>query len=281
MSIKKAILNDIRGNRNNPDGKENKNMDKPPFKNNLSNHGDLRALLIKNKLDRLFYLKDLKEEERAGLHASSIIVSDNEFCYREQVLSLFYKQNQGEEIPINLIRIFAAGNSIHSKWQNMFVKSGIAVEIEARNFSEKYELYFTPDAVINLDGTKYVVEIKSMNTFAYQKADSHPAGQKQIQLYMHLLGIPQGFILVEDKNNQEWKPFLQQYDYFQVIPFLKRLEQIQKLKKIFLERNEIPPRKCKNSEVNRAKRCNMRDACWNIGIGRCIIADKKKGVDRN
>jgi len=274
MSLKSAIMDELnkgKGSQNTADKKENKNRYKPISNNTKAHQQSLSGLLIKSKLDRLFYLRDEKDEERAGLHASSIITSDNEFCYRAQVLSLLYKQNQGEQLPINLLRIFAAGNSIHEKWQSMFIKAGIAVDIEARHFSDEYELYFTPDAVINLDGTKYVVEIKSMNTFAYQKAKSHPSGQKQLQLYMHLLGIPQGFVLAEDKNNQDWQPFMCEYDPEQVLPFLGRLNQVQEMKKAFVKSKEIPPRKCKNSETSRAKSCNMRDACFNIGKGRVSI----------
>jgi len=268
MSLKSAIMDELskgKGSQNPSVEKQSSNRHKPMSRNKSTYPDDLKGLLIKSRLDKLFYLRDEKDEERAGLHASAIIVSDNEFCYRAQVLSLLYKQNQGEQLPINLLRIFAAGTSIHEKWQHMFIKAGIAEHIEARHYSEEYELYFTPDAVINLDGTKYIVEIKSMNTFAYQKAKSHPSGQKQLQLYMHLLGISQGFVLAEDKNNQDWQPFMCEYDPEQVLPFLGRLNQVQEMKKAFVKSKEIPPRKCKNSETSRAKSCNMRDACFNIG----------------
>lgn len=69
-------------------------------------------------LNKMFYLeKDIDEEvkfvrqvmtrglesqERVGLHASAIIESENKFCLRQQVLSLLYKQLQGEQVPIGL-----------------------------------------------------------------------------------------------------------------------------------------------------------------------------------
>jgi hypothetical protein len=239
-----------------------------PNPSNKNKSEGIQSLLIKNKLDKLFYLRDHLDEDRAGLHASAMIASDNDFCYRQQVLSLLYKQNQGELLPVNLMRIFAQGNAIHEKWQNLFVKAGIADMIEGRSFSEEYELYFTPDAVIILDGKKYVVEIKSMNTFSFQKANSHPSGHKQMQLYMHLLGIPQGFVLAEDKNSQDWKPFLAEYDPEVVKPILARLNTVQEMKQAFLKYKEMPPRKCKKCDSKRAKECGMRDACFNVGIGR-------------
>ena len=82
---------------------------------------------------------------------------------------------------------------------------------------------------------------------------------------MHLLGIPQGFVLAEDNNNQDWQLFMCEYDPEQVLPFLGRLNQVQEMKQAFVKSKEIPPRKCKNSETSMAKSCNMRDACFNIG----------------
>ena len=95
---------------------------------------------LEHKLNALFYLdKNIKKEtqfvksvmtrgqettERKGLHASAVIKSDNKFCYRQQVLSLFYKQAQGEQVPVGLKRIFEEGNAIHEKWQRLFVRGG-------------------------------------------------------------------------------------------------------------------------------------------------------------
>ena len=92
------------------------------------------------KLNKLFYLeKDVEQEteflrmvmtrgqetqERKGLHASAIIVSEDKFCIRQQLLSLFYKQKQGEQVPIGLKRIFSEGDAIHEKWQRLFIRGG-------------------------------------------------------------------------------------------------------------------------------------------------------------
>lgn len=265
MSIKDDILSEV----NKADNKRQKSKDGiKPLRENKSQSDSVEALLIMSKLDKLFYNRDELDEERAGLHASSVIAGEADFCFREQVLSLLFKRNQGEQIPVGLKRVFAAGESIHAKWQNMFVKAGIAYVIEGRSFNEQYELYFTPDAIITLDGKRYVVEIKSMNTYSYQKAHSHPSGEKQMQLYMHLYGIPQGFVLAEDKNSQDWKPFIREYDPEIVKPFLYRLQEIQEMKRNYIKYKELPPCQCKNANTKKALQCGMRDACFKIGIGR-------------
>lgn len=229
---------------------------------------DIRSMMIEQQLNKLFFLRENREEVRAGLHASAVISSDSEFCYRQQVLSLLYKQNQGENHPVKLMRIFAAGNNIHEKWQKLFEISGMAYAIEDRSFSDEYEIYFTPDAIVMIGGKKWVCEIKSVNTYQFQKMKSHPSGRKQIQLYMHLKGLPRGFILCEDKNTQDIKIFIEEYDPDFVAKYLHRLLQVQKFKKSFLKTKTAPPRVCTNKSCKKANGCNMRDACWNTGQGR-------------
>lgn len=235
----------------------------------------LPSLMIKQKFNNMFlYMRDdrVLEEVRVGLHASAMIGSDSEFCYREQVLSLVYEMSQGKELPVNALRIFAAGTSIHEKWQNMFeacsdnVKGFKLIRKEARSLSDKWNLFFTPDSIIEIDGIKYIVEIKSMNTYSYKHAavstNPHPHARHQIQLYMHLTGIHQGLILIEDKNTQEFEVFKVEYNYKEVIPYLDRLTEINAQYKDFIENGVQPRGLCSKENCKRAESCNMRFACF-------------------
>lgn len=246
-------------------------------------------LIIEQKLNKLFYAKqDLDNElkflkikrgaqkERVGLHASNIIANDVEFCYRQQVLSLFYEQLQGEQLPVRLKRIFVEGDAIHEKWQRLFIRGGLGnpSEMDKQLFKNEYDLYYSPDAVVQIAGKRYMVEIKSMNTIQFKKAISHPAGERQLLFYMWLTGMKDGFVLVEDKNTQEFKIFKVDYDLDRIEKYIERLEKIMELKQKFVEKKKPPKRKCKTSETKLALKCNMREVCWNIGKGRV----KLKGV---
>lgn len=240
---------------------------------------------IKEQLNKLFYVKedydaelemlkfqyDREEEERVGLHASAITNAGKDFCYREQVLSLFYKQSQGENIPIGLKRIFEEGKSIGTKWQRLFIRGGIGEkeDMDVSRMQPDYDLSYTPDGVIELDGKKYVVEIKSQNTFAFQKQKGHPSGEKQLKLYMFFEGIDKGFVLVDDKNSQDFKVLLitdideNDEDIARCLDILKK---IQVHKKRFVEKKK-PPEKlpaCQTPDSKRALKCNMREACFGI-----------------
>lgn len=246
---------------------------------------------IAHELNKLFYLpKKPKEElmfikqlftrglaqtERVGLHASAMIVSDNEFCVRQQVLSLLYKQEQGAHIEPNLKRIFEEGNAIHEKWQRLFIRGGLGeyTDMDKSQMVDKYELSFTPDALITINGRKYVCEIKSMNTHAYKHATSHPSGAKQCQLYMHFTKTKRGFVLAEDKNDQTFKVFPLVYDRAIVAPFIERLEEVKYCKERLINEGRIVGKHpdCSSYLCKKALKCPMRDACFGKGKGRELL----------
>ena len=212
-------------------------------------------------LNKMFYLdKDIEEEtkfvkqvmtrglesqERIGLHASAIIdKGDDSFCIRQQVLSLLYKQLQGEQLPVDLMRIFEEGNAIHEKWQRLFIRAGYAKAktCDRTRMDEEYMLSYTPDIVVRIPEFykgAMVVEIKSVNSYTFQKQYEHVSGHKQLQLYMYLLqkakgnlndpndlDYKKGFTLLDSKNDQKFRPIVYDYEPETVAPFIDRLDDI-------------------------------------------------------
>lgn len=247
-------------------------------------------------LNNLFYLdKNIEEEskfvkqvmtrgaetqERIGLHASALITGDKDFCVRQQVLSLIYRQLQGEQINVGLMRIFEQGNAIHEKWQRMFIRAGYSTanDLDVTQFNKKFKISFTPDIICEIpefhDG-KMIGEIKSVNTFQFQHMTRHPSAWKQCQWYMYLTGIHKGFVLSEDKNTQEFK--LEVYDFDQSIvdPFIDRAEEIKYYyKRVMTEHKMVKrPTDAKKPDCKRCQSCPMRNACWNINGGGIRIGD--------
>ena len=268
------------------------------------------ATKLEKILNRMFYLeKNIDEEvkflrqvmtrgqetqERVGLHASALIVSDNKFCVRQQVLSLLYKQLQGENIEVGLKRIFEEGNAIHEKWQRLFIRAGYtnAKGCDLTRYFEDFELTFTPDVLVKIPeffGGKMVVEIKSVNTFQFKKMTTHPSGHKQMQFYMYLLqeqmkkkgkwngkDYTKGIVLCDDKNTQDFKVFIYDYDPMIVAPFVERCEAVQYYKNRVLKEHKMVSRckGCNKPTCKTAEGCALRDACYNVGIGRVRIGEK-------
>jgi len=260
---------------------------------------------LEGLFNKMFYLpKDIEEEtkfihtvmtrglesqERVGLHASAIIdKGENTFCIRQQVLSLLYKQLQGEQLSASLVRIFEEGNAVHEKWQRLFIRAGYAKAktLDRTRYDDEYHLSFTPDIVCRIpefyDGAM-VGEIKSMNSFSFQKQHEHLSGKKQLYLYMYELikqakkkgkwngkDYLKGFVLMDSKNDQEFKVRIYDYDPAAVSLYTDRLEDINYNYNAVLEGGKMVQRHkdCTSYTCKLAEKCPMKDACWNKGEGR-------------
>lgn len=214
-------------------------------------------------------------QERVGLHASALIAKDEDFCVRQQVLSLMYKQLQGEQVNVQLMRIFEQGNAIHEKWQRLFIRAGFSTfaELDVTQMNEEYKISFTPDIICYIpkfyEG-QMVGEIKSVNTMQFKNMTRHPSAWKQLQFYMYLTGIHKGFVLSEDKNTQNFKIEVYDFDKNIVIPFIERAEEIKyRYMRAKKDGKMVKrPDKCKSPDCKKCSTCAMREACWNIGNGR-------------
>lgn len=261
------------------------------------------ALQLEKILNNTFFLeKDIKQEaafvkqvmtrgaetqERVGLHASALIKGDKDFCLREQVLSLVYRQLQGEQISVGLKRIFEQGNVIHEKWQRLFIRAGYSgvEDLDVTRFNHNYHISFTPDIICKIpeffEG-KMVGEIKSVNTYQFQKMSRHPSAYKQMQWYMGLLILDEmeagtwnevdytkGFVLNEDKNTQDFKLEVYDYDEELCAPFVERAKEIRRrYNKLVKEHKMVArPSDATSPDCKRCEDCALRNACWKINGG--------------
>ena len=249
------------------------------------------AAKLEKIFNNMFYCdKDIEEEtkfvkqvmtrgsdtqERKGLHASALIASEKDFCLRAQVLSLFYKQLQRDNVNIGLARIFEEGNAIHEKWQRLLIRAGYskAKYLDYTRYNEQYMISYTPDVICKIpefhDGLM-VGEIKSVNTFQFKKMVRHPSAWKQLQWYMFLTGIHKGFVLCDDKNTQDFKLEVYDYDPKLVSTFIDRAEQIVYYHDRLLSKHKMVkrPKDATSPTCKKCDKCAMKDACWNIGMGR-------------
>ena len=247
----------------------------------LDKNIDEEAKFVKQVMTR-----GAETQERVGLHASALITGEKEFCVRQQVLSLLYKQLQGEQLPIGLVKIFEQGNAIHEKWQRLFIRAGYskASDLDVTQFNKQFRISFTPDVICRIpefhDG-KMIGEIKSVNTYQFQRMVRHPSAWKQLQWYMYLTGIHKGFVLSEDKNNQDFKIEVYDFDHSIVDLFIDRAEQIKYYyKRVISEHKMVKrPKDATNPDCKRCTNCPMKNACWNINGGGVLINARLQNRD--
>lgn len=247
-----------------------------------------RRVEDETKFVRLVMTRGLESSERKGLHASAMIVPEKKFCLRQQVLSLHYIQLQGQQLPESLLRIFEEGNAIHEKWQRLFIRAKYAKPqwLDRTRFDQESGISYSPDIecyIPEFYPGRMIGEIKSVNTFQFKKMERHPSAWKQLQFYLYLCqkeegslndtdnpNYKKGFVLCEDKNTQEYKLEIYDFDYEFVKPFIGRVNEVAQQDNWFLMSKKPPERNvvCSSPGCKMASSCPMRDCCWNIGEGR-------------
>lgn len=202
-------------------------------------------------------------QERVGLHASALIEDDAHFCLRAQVLSLFYKQDQ-QKCDVSTLRIFEEGNAIHEKWQRLFIRSWFAEPTDCdrtRYFDQGGAiLSYSPDVECHipaLHDEPMICEIKSMNEWNYKANPVHEKGQLQLQLYLHLTGLQKGFVLAENKNTNDFRVEIVNYNWNEVQPVMERMQSIDLWYGIHSNNGELPKRR----KSKQCEKCHMRTAC--------------------
>ena len=173
----------------------------------------------------------------------------------------------------------------------MFIRAGYSSvdDLDVTKFNKQWRVSYTPDIECLIpqyfDG-KMIGELKSVNTFQFKKMNKHPSAGKQLQWYMALsiarekqagtwngVDYTKGFVLNEDKNTQEFKLEVYEYEPDRVEPFIQRCKDTKAgYKRVHSAGKMVArPEDAKSSDCKRCHDCPMRDACWNIGQGRILL----------
>jgi hypothetical protein len=231
------------------------------------------AALFKHALDGMFNAWESAKALRVGApHASAILQADSEWCLRRQVLAALYPEEARHpaQKPWHALENarFLNGWLLHEKYQRLFQDHAQVIEVEHSHFDETRFLHFTPDAIIEWAGVPYVVEIKGYKAETFDKLDEAgeppEAAHLQANLYCHLLSIPYGIVLVENKNTQHIKVWIIEHDAPLAREYLDRMYQV---KGAVLSRR-IPERACTSKTDRRAEKCPMRALCFSGGLER-------------
>lgn len=240
------------------------------------------AALFKQDVLEMFNSWNEDKPIRTGFpHASNILAPDNSFCLRQLVLAAHYPDECQRPVTKSWDTLtnarFKNGWVLHSKYQDLFLKYGKVVyfngdkdkpELDHTHFDDTRLLWFSPDAILEVEGERMVVEIKGYKQESFDTMDESgeppDAAHKQVNLYMHLLELKHGLILVENKNTQEIKTWCVEYDREMVQPYLDRIYHFRTaLHKAENDRG-LPPRICKSSRDRNAEKCLACELCFKM-----------------
>jgi len=211
------------------------------------------------------WLKEWSKKKDAGrgghFHASSLI--DKNFCLMKAVLEERLPAKQRDGFPPKTLSTFKVGIYVHDKHQEFYKETGMAESIEQQYYSELLDMTATPDAILKFMRTRTIAEIKSMNGFEFGKLTAPPKNAyAQAQIYMYVTATPQALIIVEDKNFQDLKVYLIEFNLTDALEYIRRRRVIMRC----LKYNVIPVSKRLCQTKTDRKKCKYNEPCWNSDL---------------
>lgn len=183
--------------------------------------------MIKELIDKFY---DAKQEKREKI---AFYISDAGKCPRAIWFSV--KGYPKKEFDARMQRVFEHGNHTHMRIMGVLFSLGLvnAVEID---IPRNEMIHGRADAIVNINNEPHVVEVKSVNSTKFKKDFPDQDHVNQIQLYMYFFNIKKGILLYENKDTQELKEFLVNYDEVLVKKLFATFNDLKK----HVEENRIP-----------------------------------------
>ena len=170
------------------------------------------------------YLAKRPKDDRATkcFHPSSLHKS------AEYLFKAYFEGDNGRDFEPRILRVFDNGHGVHERLQGYLEKAGVLLQAEVPVKNEEYEIVGHTDGIIEIDGVKGLLEIKSINqTGFYGLFEPKPEHVLQLNIYMFCAGIPRGILLYECKNDQELKEFFLKQDSSILDPVLEKIKTVQ------------------------------------------------------
>jgi len=184
--------------------------------------------------------------------------------YTNQCARYWYYLFEGADVQASFkpqtYRIFDNGHAVHERLYGYFREMGILVDEEIPITYKNPPIEGTADGIIDWYGHK-LIELKSISSegFHYRQLYNKPKDEhyRQAQIYMKCLDLPSGYVIYENKNNQEILPiYIERDNEFIGKLFIK----YSKIYTNFLDK-KIPKQPYKRSSAN-CVACDLANMCW-------------------
>ena len=160
--------------------------------------------MLKELIDK-FYLDQQKNKQQTRFY-----ISDAGKCARAVFFK--FKNVPREKLDARILRIFDHGEYLHRNIFSILYRLRIGVTTEIPIPAQEI-VSGRADAILSVNNENYVLDIKSMNSMIFKKLTA-PKEENlyQLQLYLHFFKIKKGILLYIDKDQQELKEFIVEYD---------------------------------------------------------------------
>ncbi|TSC75502.1 MAG: hypothetical protein G01um101430_344 [Parcubacteria group bacterium Gr01-1014_30] len=213
--------------------------------------------MLKELIDK-FYLDRQKDREQKHFY-----ITDAGKCGRAVFFK--FKNAPRRELDANILRLFDHGDHIHQLIMKPLLSTrDIHVVASEVNIPPQELISGRADAILSDGSDLYVLDIKSMNSMVFRNLQTpKEENVDQIQLYLHYFKIPKGILLYVNKDNQDLKEFLVNYDKARALKLLNALAELKKK----IDSNLIPDRLEDYPNNWQCQYCPFRTVCDQAGPG--------------
>ena len=218
-----------------------------------------------------FYLDKQKDREQHHFY-----ITDAGRCQR----SVFFKFKNAPrgEMEARVLRMFDHGDYIHQLIMKPLLSiREIHVIASEINIPPQELISGRADAIISSGKELYVLDIKSMNSMVFRNLEeAKEENIDQLQLYLHYFKVPKGILLYVNKDNQELKEFIINYDQNRASSLIRDLENL----KTKIDSNIIPDQIPSYPDDWQCQYCQFKEICSMAGGGEVKWDEFKTKIEK-
>jgi len=226
--------------------------------------------MLKEIIDK-FYLE--KQKAKQNKEQIKFYISEAGKCPRGIFFS--FKNIPREELEAYRLRIFDHGDYIQQMTLKPLFSYGVirATEID---IPAQEIVSGRADAIVSIEGKPYVLDVKSMNGMIFEKLNDYKKEHYwQVQLYLHYFKIPKGILLYVNKDNQQIKEFIFDYNPEVAERLLKNFEILREM----INKDIVPARLPDYPENWQCKYCQYKEICKIAGQEKTDWKELRKKIE--
>jgi len=224
--------------------------------------------MLKELIDK-FYLDQQRDKEQTRFY-----ITDAGKCSRQ----IFFKFKKAPKEPMDarMLRVYEHGEYLHRNIFNILYRLKIGITTEV-NIPNKEIISGRADAIICINNENYVLDIKSINSMVFRNlAEPKVENIYQLQLYLHYFNIKKGILLYIDKDQQDIKEFVVDYDKDLAQSLLASFTDL----KSKIESNIIPSRLAGYPVDWQCRYCQFKEICGMGENGEMSWENFKKKIEQ-
>ena len=207
--------------------------------------------MLKEIIDK-FYLDRQRDKEQRHFY-----ITDAGKCPRAVFFK--FKNAPRKEMEANILRLFDHGDHIHKLIMKPLLSSrDIHVVASEVDIPPQELISGRADAILSDGKELFVLDIKSMNSMIFRNMqEPKEENINQLQLYLHYFKIQKGILLYVNKDNQDLREFVIEYNPSRAQLLLDELTNLKKQ----IEANTLPARLADYPSNWQCQYCQFKEVC--------------------